>query len=111
MRQFAAQSPQYFNTLPGGVAQLAKDSYLELGQGSYGRFEEVFQMPADADPDGISASYVDGVLRIEIPRRSVGVGGPGRFVGGGRALPGSARYRQDPRGTGGPQGRLFGGID
>jgi HSP20 family protein len=39
---------------------------------AYGPFERVFNLPADADVEGISAGYRDGFLEIAIPRRSLG---------------------------------------
>jgi HSP20 family protein len=32
-------------------------------------FTRTLQLPDDADPDHIHASYQDGVLRIEIPKK------------------------------------------
>jgi HSP20 family protein len=34
-----------------------------------GRFKRVASLPDDIDPDGVSARYVDGVLRISVKRR------------------------------------------
>jgi HSP20 family protein len=34
-----------------------------------GRFKRVVSLPDDIDPDGVSARYVDGVLRISVKRR------------------------------------------
>ena len=34
----------------------------------YGSFNRVFQLPEDIDDNKISASYTDGILRIEIPK-------------------------------------------
>ena len=39
---------------------------------SYGPFERVFNLPPDADLEGISAGYRDGFLEIVIPRRTLG---------------------------------------
>jgi HSP20 family protein len=33
-----------------------------------GSFKRVFHLPEDADQKKISASYVDGILRIEVPK-------------------------------------------
>lgn len=34
----------------------------------YGKFERSFTLPADVDPDKISATYKDGLLKLEIPK-------------------------------------------
>lgn len=34
-----------------------------------GRFRRVLSLPDDIDPERVSASYTDGVLRVSIPRR------------------------------------------
>lgn len=43
---------------------------LEMGQGNFGRFQERFQMPEDAQAEAIDASYRDGILRIIIPKHT-----------------------------------------
>lgn len=35
---------------------------------SYGKFERVFRLPAEVDPEKIRADYKDGVLKINIPK-------------------------------------------
>ncbi len=35
---------------------------------AYGKFERVFALPAEVDPDKIRADYKDGVLTIDIPK-------------------------------------------
>jgi HSP20 family protein len=35
---------------------------------TFGKFERVFRLPADVDPEKISANYKDGILKIEIPK-------------------------------------------
>ena len=35
---------------------------------TYGKFVRTFALPADIDPDKISAEFKDGVLKIEIPK-------------------------------------------
>lgn len=35
---------------------------------AFGKFERVFRLPAEVDPETISADYKDGVLRINIPK-------------------------------------------
>ncbi len=39
--------------------------FIERG---YGRFSRSFTIPSTVDPDGISASYKDGILSIELPK-------------------------------------------
>ena len=34
----------------------------------YGKFERAFRLPADVDPEKISADYKDGILKIDIPK-------------------------------------------
>jgi HSP20 family protein len=34
-----------------------------------GRFRRVVSLPDDIDPDGVSAGYADGVLRVSVKRR------------------------------------------
>jgi len=34
----------------------------------FGKFERVFRLPADVDPEKISADYKDGILKIDIPK-------------------------------------------
>jgi HSP20 family protein len=35
---------------------------------TFGKFERVFRVPVDVDPEKISADYKDGILRIDIPK-------------------------------------------
>jgi HSP20 family protein len=35
---------------------------------TFGKFERVFRLPADIDPEKISADYKDGILKIDIPK-------------------------------------------
>lgn len=39
---------------------------------SYGQFRRVLSLPGDADTDGISARFKNGVLDIQVPRRKDG---------------------------------------
>lgn len=52
-----------------------KDRYYYRVERSFGRFERVLTLPADADPDGIRARLENGVLVIRIPRRARERGG------------------------------------
>ena len=36
---------------------------------AYGRFVRAFSLPVNVDPDRISASLVDGILTVELPKR------------------------------------------
>lgn len=35
---------------------------------TFGKFERVFRLPAEVDPEKISADYKDGILKIDIPK-------------------------------------------
>ena len=35
---------------------------------TFGKFERVFRLPSDVDPEKISADYKDGILKIDIPK-------------------------------------------
>jgi HSP20 family protein len=35
---------------------------------SFGAFVRVFQFPEEIDPDGVTAHFKDGLLRIELPK-------------------------------------------
>lgn len=35
---------------------------------TFGKFERVFRLPADVDPEKINADYKDGILKINIPK-------------------------------------------
>jgi HSP20 family protein len=43
---------------------------VHIGERFEGRFRRVVSLPEDVIPEGISASYKDGVLRVTVPRRS-----------------------------------------
>ncbi len=47
--------------------EVKKDKYYRRER-SFGRFERAFQLPADVDPEKISADYKDGILKIDIPK-------------------------------------------
>jgi HSP20 family protein len=47
--------------------EVKKDKYYRRER-SFGRFERAFQLPADVDPEKISADYKDGILKIGIPK-------------------------------------------
>ncbi|MFH0809752.1 MAG: Hsp20/alpha crystallin family protein [Pseudomonadota bacterium] len=36
---------------------------------SYGAFRRAIQLPVAIDPDGVSATYKDGVLKLTVPRK------------------------------------------
>jgi HSP20 family protein len=44
-----------------------KDRYQQVER-AYGRFRRVLDLPADADAEGIKASFDKGVLKITVPR-------------------------------------------
>jgi HSP20 family protein len=45
-----------------------KEDKYHRRERSYGKFERVFTLPAEVDPDKITADYKDGVLKIDIPK-------------------------------------------
>jgi HSP20 family protein len=47
--------------------EVTEDKYHRRER-SYGKFERVFTLPAEVDPDKITADYKDGVLKIHIPK-------------------------------------------
>jgi len=47
----------------------AERSTLHLNERFAGRFRRVVSLPDDIDPNGVSAEYRDGVLRVAIARR------------------------------------------
>lgn len=44
-------------------------STLHIQERFNGRFRRVISLPDDVDPDGVSASYKDGVLTVSVKRR------------------------------------------
>jgi len=123
LEALARRSPQRFATLGEQLPQACTDAYVELGQGEFGRFAETFRIPKDVLREGIKASYVDGVLRIVLPRMTHvaphpmpfgprGRGG-GRFFGGG-SRGGGGGYPSDTHPgarAARPGAPLFGGLD
>ncbi len=45
-----------------------KDEKYYCRERTFGKFERVFRLPADVDPEKISADYKDGILKIDIPK-------------------------------------------
>ena len=45
-----------------------KEDKYHRRERSYGKFERVFTLPLEVDPDKITADYKDGVLKIDIPK-------------------------------------------
>mmetsp|Transcript_13106 Transcript_13106/g.37692 ORF Transcript_13106/g.37692 Transcript_13106/m.37692 type:complete len:664 (+) Transcript_13106:62-2053(+) len=117
LRSLAQESPQRIIALQQDIGRIASRAYMELGQGEFGRFSEIFRIPEDVDTDGIEASYRDGVLRVVLPK--VAVPPPqGPWFDNGRANFSGARRGAAPAGFPGfRQGRvrspsdLFGGLD
>ena len=67
-------------TLDRGVLSIAGERKTELPQQDqkvsvhinerfHGKFRRVVSLPEDADPAGVSASYRDGIVHIEVKRR------------------------------------------
>ncbi|MBQ1763110.1 MAG: Hsp20/alpha crystallin family protein [Aquincola sp.] len=53
----------------GSVPAAGEKSTVHINERFAGAFKRVVSLPDDADPDGVSASYRDGVLRISVQRR------------------------------------------
>ncbi|MCR5864815.1 MAG: Hsp20/alpha crystallin family protein [Aquincola tertiaricarbonis] len=53
-------------SLPEGGAD---KSTVHINERFAGAFKRVVSLPEDADPEGVSASYRDGVLRVSVQRR------------------------------------------
>lgn len=54
--------------------ELPKDdarTAVHFGERFSGRFRRVVNLPEDADPESIAASYRDGVLHVRVSRRAV----------------------------------------
>lgn len=49
--------------------QNGEKSTLHVNERFAGRFRRVLSLPDDADPNGVSAQYRDGVLRITVRRK------------------------------------------
>lgn len=45
-------------------------STVHINERFAGSFRRVVSLPEDADPDGVTASYRDGVLRVSVSRRA-----------------------------------------
>ncbi|MFL6717886.1 MAG: Hsp20/alpha crystallin family protein [Burkholderiaceae bacterium] len=52
----------------GGAGNGGK-STVHINERFAGRFRKVVSLPEDADPDGVSAQYQDGVLHISVKRK------------------------------------------
>ena len=49
--------------------ELPKEARLHLRERSYGPMRRRFHMPEDAQADGITASYRDGILDVRVPKK------------------------------------------
>jgi HSP20 family protein len=47
----------------------ADDARYHCVERSYGRFSRAFRLPANVDEERISATFVDGLLVVELPKR------------------------------------------
>jgi HSP20 family protein len=45
-----------------------KEDKYHRRERSYGKFERIFTLPAEVDPDKITADYKNGVLKVDIPK-------------------------------------------
>jgi len=57
-------------TLKGerSVDNKVKEEKYYRRERTYGRFERVFTLPVEVDPDAVKAEYTDGVLKITVPK-------------------------------------------
>ena len=44
-------------------------SHVHLAERAYGTIGRVFRMPEDANPEGINATYRDGILVVNVPKK------------------------------------------
>ncbi len=44
-------------------------SHVHLAERAYGKIGRVFRMPEDANPEGIDATYRDGILVVNVPKK------------------------------------------
>ena len=57
-------------TVRGERARDEADGAVRRGERPAGRFLRSFALPETVEPEGITADYKDGVLRLTLPRRS-----------------------------------------
>jgi HSP20 family protein len=51
------------------IKDASDENYIQIER-PYGTFRRIFNIPRTIDPEGIKASYKDGVLRVILPRKS-----------------------------------------
>ena len=51
------------------IKDTSDENYIQIER-PYGTFRRIFNIPRTIDPEGIKASYKDGVLRVILPRKS-----------------------------------------
>ena len=56
-------------TAGGGAAGSGGKSTVHINERFAGSFHRVLSLPDDADPDGVTADYRDGVLHVSVKRR------------------------------------------
>jgi len=54
---------------PNVLAGTEEKANVHINERFTGRFRKVVSLPEDVDPNGVSAQYRDGVLRITVPRQ------------------------------------------
>lgn len=54
---------------PNALAGREEKANVHINERFAGRFRKVVSLPEDADPDGVSAQYRDGVLHISVKRK------------------------------------------
>jgi HSP20 family protein len=51
------------------LPQQDEETTLHINERFHGRFRRVVTLPEDADPEGVSAKYRDGLIQISVRRR------------------------------------------
>jgi HSP20 family protein len=51
------------------IKDASDENYIQIER-PYGTFRRIFNIPRTIDPEGIKASYKDGVLRVILPKKS-----------------------------------------
>lgn len=69
LQQLAARSAGHRAQVVENMEDLARRSYVSLGEGAFGLFEKSVQIPEDADVAAIRSICSDGVLRVVLPKR------------------------------------------
>lgn len=69
LERFARTSPCWLCKATKGFTDMATQAYAKLGRGRFGHFSASIPLAADVDPQQLSISFDEGVLRITIPHK------------------------------------------